>query len=99
MVRAQAHTEARTQLAMKGLYTVPLTKLEQVAGWIAGNPATTKLPQLAKTRDFTGAADKALNLAGCTSLHHQLHAEATKHVQLGRTNLSCISISRRGSRR
>lgn len=54
MVRVYAHTEARTQLAMKGLYAVPLTKLEQVAGWIAGNPETTKLPQLAKTRDYTG---------------------------------------------
>jgi hypothetical protein len=35
MVRVQPHTEASTQLAMKGLYAVPLTKLEQVAGWIA----------------------------------------------------------------
>jgi hypothetical protein len=34
--------------AMKGLYSVPLAKLEQLAGWIAGNPETTKLPQLAK---------------------------------------------------
>ena len=48
MVRVQPHTEASTQLAMKGLYSVPLTKLEQVAGWIAGNPEPTKLPQLAK---------------------------------------------------
>jgi hypothetical protein len=35
---------------MKGLCSIPLTKLEQVAGWIAGNPETTKLPQLAKHR-------------------------------------------------
>jgi hypothetical protein len=46
MVRV--HTEASTQLATKGLYSVPLTKLEQVAGWIASNPDLTKLPQLAK---------------------------------------------------
>ena len=39
MVHAQPHTEAGTQLAMKDLYSFPLTKLEQVAGWIAGTSA------------------------------------------------------------
>jgi len=58
MVRVQLPTEASTQLAMKGLYTVPLTKLEQVAGWIAGNPETTKLPQLAENRDYTGTGSR-----------------------------------------
>jgi hypothetical protein len=28
--------------------------------------------QLAKNRDITGAADKAVNLVGCKSPHHQL---------------------------
>ena len=44
----QPHTEAGTQLAMKGLYPVPLTKLKQTLGGVAGNPETTKPPQLAK---------------------------------------------------
>jgi hypothetical protein len=48
---------------------------------------------LLKNRDCAGAADKAVNLVGCKSPHHQLpgigwladpmHAEATKHVLLG----------------
>jgi hypothetical protein len=63
MVRVQLPTEASTQLAMKGLYTVPLTKLEQVARWIAGNPETTKLPQLAENRDYTGTGSRQ----GCES--------------------------------
>ena len=32
-MRVQPHTEAGTQLAMKGLYAVPLTRLKQDAGW------------------------------------------------------------------
>jgi phage protein U len=48
--------------------------------------------QLLKTAQLTGAADKAVNLVGCKSPHHQLpefgwlacpmHAEETKHVLL-----------------
>jgi hypothetical protein len=56
---------------------------------------------------ITGAADKAVNLVGCKSPHHQLpgirwladpmHAEATKHVLLGCQSLGCpAAISRSG---
>src|ERR1035437_3078209 len=63
---------------------------------------------LLKHRDYTGAADKAVNLVGCKSPHHQLpgygwladpmHAEATKHVLLGCQSLGCPAAISRGGR-
>ena len=63
--------------------------------------------QLAQHLNYAGAADKAVNLVGCKSPHHQLpgigwlacpmHAEETKHVLLGCKSLGCsATISRSG---
>jgi hypothetical protein len=47
MVHVQPHTEASTQLAMNGLYAVPLSSTHKtgtgrwVDWWSAGNPETT----------------------------------------------------------
>src|ERR1019366_7079886 len=58
--------------------------------------------------NYTGAADKAVNLVGCKSPHHQLpgygwladpmHAEATKHVLLGCQSLGCPAAMSRSGR-
>jgi hypothetical protein len=59
-----------------------------------------------KHRDITGAAEKAVNLVGCKSSHHQLPGRwlaypmdgvAMKHVLFGRKSLGCLAaISRSG---
>src|SRR5262252_6117878 len=70
-------------------------------------PLQGQFDQLLKNPDYTGAADKAVNLVGCKSPHHQLpgngwlacpmHAEETKHVLLGCKSLGCsATISRSG---
>src|SRR5262249_28053460 len=70
-------------------------------------PVPEYLNFVGKNRHFTGAADKAVNLVGCKSPHHQLpgngwlacpmHVEETKHALLGCKSLGCsATIDRSG---
>jgi Ni,Fe-hydrogenase I large subunit len=70
--------------------------------------ASKSVYQLTVNRDCTGAANKVVNLVGCKSPHHHnclggwladpMHAEATKHVQLGRKSLGCPAVISRSGR-
>jgi len=102
MVRVQPHTEASTQLAMIGLYAVPLFHSQNWNRSLGGLPVTRQRPSCLNWRKLAITLEQPTRLSiwrGVRPPTHQLQAEATKHVQLGRPNLSCISISRRSSRR